>query len=236
MNTKKPNFDDTITFLEALMLTRLGQNPSDAIENQEKRGQQNVVANKRLPKKANEHSVPRDIRQLGITKDMEWQTQREIMDQNIISHTRVQYEKMGIEIIDDYDDLFWNVKLPEGWEVKATDHTMWNDLFDAHGRKRGTFFYKAAFYDRSAFINFETRFHAEVTHDCDPDEDYEIWSKADLVGVVKDCGKVIYRTKTEPVPGDYTKETKINESFYEELEAFLAKEYPDYENIHAYWD
>ncbi len=236
MDTKKTSLDDTLTFLEALMLTRLGQNPSDAIENQEKRGQQNVVANKRLPKKANEHSVPRDIRQLGITSGMEWQAQREITDRNIISYTRVQYEKMGIEIVDDYDDLFWNVRLPEGWETKATDHTMWNELLDAQGRKRGTFFYKAAFYDRSAFINFETRFQFEVTHDCDPEEEYEIWSKADLVGVVKDSGKVIYKTKTEPVADNYEKDREIQNKLYEELEAFLAKEYPDYENIHAYWN
>ena len=47
--------------------------------------------------------------------------------------TKTQYEKMGIKIIDEYDDLFWNVQLPDGWKIEATTHPLWNDLIDDKG-------------------------------------------------------------------------------------------------------
>jgi len=50
------------------------------------------------------------------------------------------------------------VELPIGWKKRSTGHSMWNDLVDDKGRVRATFFYKAAFYDRDAFINFERRY------------------------------------------------------------------------------
>lgn len=71
-----------------------------------------------------------------------------------------QYAKMGIEVIKllEDDQLFAMVRLPEGWSKRATSHSMWNDLLDNKGRRRGTFFYKAAFYDRDSFINFDRRY------------------------------------------------------------------------------
>ena len=65
------------------------------------------------------------------------------------------YEQMGITGIvpTPGDDLFFNVVLPEGWEVRETDHSMHSDLFDAEGKRRGGIFYKAAFYDRRASFN-----------------------------------------------------------------------------------
>ena len=50
-----------ITFLDALLCTMEGQSPSKAIENQEKRGQADVVRNRRLPKKANTYTLPNEI-------------------------------------------------------------------------------------------------------------------------------------------------------------------------------
>jgi hypothetical protein len=51
-----------------------------------------------------------------------------------------------------------SVKLPEGWHIKATDHSMWSNLVDDKGRNRASIFYKAAFYDREAFLSFNRRF------------------------------------------------------------------------------
>lgn len=45
------NFDNRLTFMDAMLYAMEGENPSKAIENQEKRGQRMVVANQRLPKK-----------------------------------------------------------------------------------------------------------------------------------------------------------------------------------------
>ncbi len=59
---------------------------------------------------------------------------------------------MGVKVLDAADDLFVNVQLPDGWRKKPTDHSMWSELLDDKGVKRAAIFYKAAFYDRSAFI------------------------------------------------------------------------------------
>lgn len=49
--------DRELTFLDMMLCTMSGESPSKAIENQERRGQQSVVRNQRLPKKANSHTV-----------------------------------------------------------------------------------------------------------------------------------------------------------------------------------
>jgi hypothetical protein len=50
------------------------------------------------------------------------------------------------------DGLFIPATLPEGWTREGSDHAMWSFLRDQHGRKRASIFYKAAFYDRDAFM------------------------------------------------------------------------------------
>ena len=51
------------------------------------------------------------------------------------------------------DKLFCEATLPPGWKKEATDHSMWSKLVDADGVERASIFYKAAFYDRAAFMN-----------------------------------------------------------------------------------
>ena len=228
--------DDIITFMDAWFLANEGKNPSEAIERQETRGQAEVIRTQRLPVKVNRHSIPNEIFFQGVTNIMSYEDREKITKLNLINWTKEQYKKMGIEIIDNYDDLFWNVKLPEGWEIKATDHTMWNELIDNKGRKRASFFYKAAFYDRDAFINFETRFHLNVTHTADPSEDFDIWKKSDLQGTIKDGDIIISQTRCVPAVEDYHKEDKIKDELWAELEAFMNDHWPDYKNIHAYWN
>ena len=53
------------------------------------------------------------------------------------------------------DPLFCEATLPEGWKKVATEHSMWSELVDDKGVKRASIFYKAAFYDRAAFMNVE---------------------------------------------------------------------------------
>lgn len=50
------------------------------------------------------------------------------------------------------DPLFRHVILPSGWKIVPTDHDMWSKLVDDKGRVRAEIFYKAAFYDRRAFV------------------------------------------------------------------------------------
>lgn len=233
MNTK---MDNMMTFLDAWFLSERGENPSKAIENQERRGQAEVVRTSKLPKKLNSHKVPNAIFWSGTTEDMDYNAKREITSANIEAYTRVQYEKIGITIISEADDLFWNVKLPDGWEIKATDHTMWNEVIDNKGRKRITFFYKAAFYDRDAFANLQTRFQLDVNHTGDPDSDYDIWKASDIQGTVKDGDRIIYQTARVPACSDYTKESKMKDVLWEDLYAFMNENWPQYKDVYAYWD
>lgn len=206
------------------------------IETQEKMGQIDMVKNQRLPKRTNINAIPWDVFYQNVNDNMDYKEREDITTQNNISYTREQYEKMGITIAGEYDDLFWDVTLPAGWEIKATDHSMWNELFDDKGRKRASFFYKAAFYDRDAFINFDTRFHLRVDHIADYSEDYEIWKNSDYQGVVMDLDKSIYSTKSIPATGSFNKDEKVKDTLQADIENFMKEHYPDYESIHAYWD
>lgn len=76
--------------------------------------------------------------------------------------TRQQLERLGIQFGENADDLFVNCALPEGWRKGPTDHSMWSDLLDKQGRKRGSIFYKAAFYDRDAFMSLQNRYKVSV--------------------------------------------------------------------------
>lgn len=239
------NRDTILTWADTHLSIMEGRSPSEAIERQEKRGQAEVVRKQRLPRRLNEQCIPNEVIFSGgdgIPDNVEPgefvsynDTRRKVIASNIEAYTSAEYKKMGIEVIDEADDLFWNVKLPEGWEIKATGHSMWNDLIDNKGRKRATFFYKAAFYDRHAFTNLKTRFRLDVDHIADS-EDYDVWIASDIQGTVYDGDNVVYQTECVHAPGDYIEEGKINKALLENLEAFMAKHYPNYRDVHAYWD
>lgn len=96
---------------------------SDTIERQEKTGQSQLVHSDRLPSK--------------------------------LFGPREEFEALGFQFGDpDKDDpLFMPATLPEGWEKRATDHSMGSVIVDTLGRERVSIFYKAAFYDRDAHMS-----------------------------------------------------------------------------------
>lgn len=51
------------------------------------------------------------------------------------------------------DPLFQEVQLPAGWKKVGTSHDVWSSVVDDKGRERISIFYKAAYYDRDAFMN-----------------------------------------------------------------------------------
>lgn len=110
----------------------MGGNPN-AIEDQELKGQQELVNSSQLPSQLNSSSDKSD-------KDAE-----------------EAYTRMGIKVLGHSpgDDLFLDVDLPSGWKIVPTDHAMWSKLIDDAGKVRASIFYKAAFYDRKAGINIE---------------------------------------------------------------------------------
>jgi hypothetical protein len=148
----------------------------------------------------------------------------------IMGGTREQFEAMGIRYGDPLDDLFVAVTLPDGWVLKPTDHSMWNELVDNKGRKRASIFYKAAFYDRSAHMSIETRFSAHREPSCGWDsEDYRHgWE--DWIAVVRDCGIKLWHSEI------MKDEQGVDDVLRQQAQAWLDEHYPDWRNPLAYWD
>lgn len=101
----------------------MGGGTSTAIERQEARGQRELVNSDTLPTKMDD-ADRQTLKSLGVTF------------------------KGGVPD----DKLFQYAELPKGWQRKATDHSMWSDLVDGSGKVIAKIFYKAAFYDRDAFL------------------------------------------------------------------------------------
>jgi len=183
------------------------------IEAQEARGQRDFVANETLPVKINGGS-------------------------------REQFEAMGIVFLDrgHGDDLFVPVHLPQGWKKVPTDHSMWSDLVDDKGRKRASVFYKAAFYDRDAFMGVERRFHygsEPILGYNDPN-----YREGGYHCVVTDCGKVIWKSEeqVEPEPPyDEDRQTWLDwqnrrDGLARLGKAWLDEHCPLWEDCLAYWE
>jgi hypothetical protein len=136
--------------------------------------------------------------------------------------TRDQITKgTGIVFGDDFDDLFVNVTLPPGWKLKPTDHSMWSDLLDDKGRIRAGVFYKAAFYDRKAHMNFNCRYR--VDNDYQDPETIKVVDTAtnEVLHVAGQCAR---------------SEHKISMVLQEAAAEWMYENYPDCDNPFAYWD
>lgn len=197
---------------EALAIGLTGGRASDAILNQEKRGQAEAVNSDQLPTKG------------------------------LLGADRHVFEAMGIKILDNQptkDALFTLVELPEGWKKVSTDHSLWNNLVDAKGRVRATFFYKAAFYDRDAFIRPCRRFSIERNFSRDGYRETFYYE-------VRDGQKVIFSME-EPVPfitetgrrpeQDYNRSEEVEKEVRQKCAAWLVDNgFPSYNEPNAHWD
>lgn len=187
-----------------------------AIEAQESKGQEELVNSCQLPRNENAFGgrmVP----------------------------AKEKYESMGIKVAPftdkvprfiqdtvkrkDDDELFVTVILPDGWRKEATDHSMWNNLVDNKGYIRASFFYKAAFYDRDAFINFNVRYIVTQKYTENAGN-----GKYPSYACVIDQGtkEIIFKTGVTEEYGAYPERA--------EAEAWLNAKYPDHKNILSYWD
>ena len=101
----------------------------------------------------------------GSIERMEAQGQRQIVNSTVLP-TRINHGSedeltaLGFKLGDkvDGDPLFRHADLPPGWKRQGSDHSMWSHIVDDLGRKRINIFYKAAFYDRDAFIGVNSVF------------------------------------------------------------------------------
>jgi hypothetical protein len=133
-------------------------------------------------------------------------------------------ENLGIKFGEDDDNLFVNVTLPSGWKVVPTEHSMWNNLVDGKGRVRAEIFYKAAFYDRDAFMRFNVRYFVTSEY-----AELRAPGNFDKKFIVKDAatGSILFET------GYSDDKTDTNRKAARE---FLSTNFPEHENVFAYWN
>jgi hypothetical protein len=93
-------------------------------------------------------------------EEQEAQGQRELVNSTLLP-TRLNgdsvedFEALGFTFgpVKERDPMFREASLPEGWTREGSDHAMWSYLLDERGIRRVSIFYKAAFYDRDAFMS-----------------------------------------------------------------------------------
>lgn len=132
----------------------------------------------------------------------------------------------------DGDPIFTEVDLPPGWKKEGSDHSMWTYLLDSDGRTRVSIFYKAAFYDRSAHISLDRRFSCASNY-YDPyleDSDPLTYFITDALGEITQ----VFSGKSSC---ELTKEEKWAERdrLKDQANTFLSENYPDHNNVLAYW-
>ncbi len=121
------------------------------------------------------------------------------------------------------DDLFVSCTLPPGWTKRATEHAMWSELLDAQGRTRASMFYKAAFYDRAAFMRFDSRYRLES---------YAEGSTDDMRACLVRDGNTVLKLFGERASRDY----EVGEKLEAEGLAWITERFPNWRDPLAYWE
>lgn len=189
-NTTRRVQEDPLGFLAAAMV----MGSSNAIEHQERSGQQGFV---------HSDTLPADMRE----------------------GCREALEKLGAKFGDPVkgDSLFIACTLPEGWTKQGTDHAMWSKLIDDKGRERGSIFYKAAFYDRSAHMDLKRRYRLSRDYEV---RDGVIYHACDGDAVIRTFDKIMFSARSWEALEEAVKVAK----------AWMGDKFPAWEDPAAYWD
>ena len=174
----------------------------------------------------------------NVIEHMESEGQQRAVNNTMVAKemlpSRKDWEQLGFTFSDiPGDDVLCKATLPEGWRIKATDHSMWNDIIDQNGRKRGSMFYKSSFYDRSAHMNLNCRYGVRLDY---IGEDYattEIYFGNDSEKLFV-AGQVC-------TPKNATREERLARYAEEDRLKAIAKKfgdenYPNWQSVHAYWN
>lgn len=218
MEDKKVRSDPKAEGLLTLAIGMHTGSSTEALETLEKMGQREAVTSTQLPAQGTPGAYRHAREEEQVEYDLAW-------------------EETGIVFGDlEGGELFRDVKLPSGWKQRPTDHHMWNEVVDDRGRVRASYFYKAASYDRDAFINLKSRFCVAVSF---------LEDEALLQMEVTDAGTVVFQTRTENLgPRPETREERL--VWYDtkdaakillqrECETWLDERYPDWRKLWGHW-
>lgn len=144
------------------------------------------------------------------------------------------WEQLGFTFTDiEGDDILCNATLPKGWSIQATEHSMWNNIIDENGMIRGRMYYKAAFYDRHAHMYLECRYkmcNIYVGEDHSTTEIY-FGNNEEKLFVAGQIHSKENETREERLA-----RYNLEEELEEKTRNWANQNYPDWENVHAYWD
>jgi hypothetical protein len=139
------------------------------------------------------------------------------------------------------DELWRRVTLPEGWSLKKTEHSMWSHLVDVRGCVRGKVFYKAASYDRRATIYLVPRYQVDVEYERPLSHEGSsrsvVRDNATGEAVFKADWAPEYYKRLGPLSDDelralYERKERGRQSCFE----FLNGSYPEFSDPAAYWE
>lgn len=132
VRTQIDNIDTANRVLMGALLYNLeGEDPSKAIDDEINRG-----------KSMTEDFLP--IKYRGIIPD----ALRKDYDSE--EYLAMMYDSLDIKIIEEYDNYFYKVELPEKWKVETNGY--WSKVLDQEGNKIIEYFYDPKFYDKDAYV------------------------------------------------------------------------------------
>ena len=143
-----------------------------------------------------------------------------------------EFEALGFWFGKEIDDCFVECEFPAGWKKVPTDHSMWTRLVDDKGRERGSIFYKAAFYDRSAHVDLSWRFR--VTRDWDAKPKTRVYIEDACGTVQKEIGELPVPNYDGPRDAANACKDRIDAAT-KRLEEWLTENYPLWQTSSAYW-
>lgn len=153
----------------------------------------------------------------------------EVLPTDMRAGAQAALEKIGFKFLGpvEGDPLFQHVEMPEGWSKRKTDHSMWSELVDSKGRKRGGIFYKAAFYDRKATLHLDCRYNVEQNYDIEDSYVQQIMDGKTVIHVMP-------AITLDPSSGRARWE--YSDQSVKAAHDWVAHHYPDYKDPSAYWD
>lgn len=169
-----------------------------------------------------------------MEKESQEKVVKNIMMAREMSPNKEEWEQLGFIFTDiPGDNVLCNVVLPEGWSLKATDHSMWNDIIDENGMVRGSMFYKSSFYDREAHMTLNRRYGV---CSCCVNGDYS--TREIFFG--NENEKLFVAGQTH-ISKDMSREDRLmiyerQKQLEKMAQEFGDENYPGWESVHAYWE
>jgi len=144
------------------------------------------------------------------------------------------WEKLGFKFTEiPGDDVLYSADLPEGWTMRTTS-LYGSEIVDQNGNVRASMFYKASFYDRTAYMSLTARYGVRTDYrTVEEGEISEIYfgnenEKLFVAGVV---------IKNNDMTDEERKAKREEERELSiKAETYANEYYPDYQDVTAYWD